>query len=175
MRCVVRKVATMEGRLVWFRGGFTEGMLFLDRWTCIWHLYRFPLCYYNKAPTYYYLNILWKMQWRMVLWISGTFWMFPTLEIEAISRLIPIHLHLKKLYRRFLLWESSLLSNHIINNILSSSGSQEQSCYNASINYLTPKQRLHLKSPLINVDNKHNKFFLHFSFSMRNLNQETIL
>jgi len=28
MRRVARKVATMEGRLVWFRGGFTAGMLF---------------------------------------------------------------------------------------------------------------------------------------------------
>jgi len=26
MRCVARKVATMEGRLVWFRGGITAGM-----------------------------------------------------------------------------------------------------------------------------------------------------
>jgi len=31
MRCVARKVAAMEGRLVWFRGGFTAGMLFPDR------------------------------------------------------------------------------------------------------------------------------------------------
>jgi len=29
------KVAAMEGGLVWFRGGFTVGMLFPDRWTCI--------------------------------------------------------------------------------------------------------------------------------------------
>jgi len=31
MRHVARKMAAMEGRLVWFRGGFTIGMLFLDR------------------------------------------------------------------------------------------------------------------------------------------------
>ena len=35
IRRVARKVATMEGGLVWFRGGFTAGMLFSDRWTCI--------------------------------------------------------------------------------------------------------------------------------------------
>jgi len=35
MRHVARKVATMESGLVWFRGGFTAGTLFLDRWTCI--------------------------------------------------------------------------------------------------------------------------------------------
>ena len=122
-------------------------------------LYSFPLWYYNKAPTYYYLNILQKMQWRAALWISGVFQTSPTLGIEAISRLVSIHLHLKKLYRRFLLWESSLLSNHIINNILSSNRLQEQSCYNTSINYLMAKQKLHLKSPLIDVDDKCNEFF----------------
>jgi len=37
MRCVARKVAAIEGGLVWFGGGFTMGMLFLDGWTCIWH------------------------------------------------------------------------------------------------------------------------------------------
>ena len=36
MRHVAKNVATMEGRLVWFKGGFTTGTLFLDRWTCIW-------------------------------------------------------------------------------------------------------------------------------------------
>ena len=35
IRCVARKVAAVEGRLIWFRSGFTVGMLFLDRWTCI--------------------------------------------------------------------------------------------------------------------------------------------
>ena len=38
MRCVVRKMATVEGGLVWFGDGFTVGMLFLDRWTCIWQV-----------------------------------------------------------------------------------------------------------------------------------------
>ena len=103
------------------------------------------------------------MQWRVALWISGVFQTSPTLEIETISRLVPIHLHLKKLYRRFLLWESSLLSNHIINNILSSNRSQEQNCHNTSINHLMTKQRLCLKSPLIDVDNKHNEFSPTFS------------
>ena len=35
MRRVARKMATMEGGLVGFRGGITAGTLFLDRWTCI--------------------------------------------------------------------------------------------------------------------------------------------
>ena len=35
MRCVVRRVAAVEGRLVGSGGGFTMGTLFPDRWTCI--------------------------------------------------------------------------------------------------------------------------------------------
>ena len=38
IRRVARKVAAMEGRLVWFRGSFTMGTLFPDRWTCIWQV-----------------------------------------------------------------------------------------------------------------------------------------
>ena len=41
---------------------------------------------------------------------------------------------------------------------------QERSCHISSIDYLTAKQRIWLKSPLIDVDNKHNKFFPSFSF-----------
>ena len=35
MRCVVRRVATVEGRLVGSGGGFTVEILFPDRWTYI--------------------------------------------------------------------------------------------------------------------------------------------
>ena len=38
LRCVARKVATVESGLVWFGGGFTMGTLFPDGWTCIWYL-----------------------------------------------------------------------------------------------------------------------------------------
>jgi len=31
IRCVARKMAAIEDRLVWFRGGFTAGMLLPDR------------------------------------------------------------------------------------------------------------------------------------------------
>ena len=127
-------------------------------------LYRFPLWYYNKAPNYYHLNILRKMQQRATLWIIGAFHTSPTLRVKTIAGLVPIHLHLKKLYRRYLLRQSSLLSNHIIHSILSSNRSQEQKCHNASINPLMAKQRIWLKSPLIDINKKCNKFFLSFCF-----------
>jgi len=66
-------------------------------------LYEFLLWYYNKAPIYYHLNILRKIQQRAALWITGAFHTSSTLGIKAIAGLVPIHLYLKKLYGRFLL------------------------------------------------------------------------
>ena len=43
------------------------------------------------------------MQQRAALWITGAFQISPSLGVEAIAGLVPIHLHLKKLYRIFLL------------------------------------------------------------------------
>ena len=127
-------------------------------------LYGFLLWYYNKAPMNYHLNILRKIQWRAALWITDAFCISPTLRVETIASLVPIHLYLKKLYRKFLLWQSPLPSNHIIHSILSSNGSQEQKWYNASIDCLTAKQRIWLKLPLIDVNNKCNEFFPSFCF-----------
>jgi len=126
-------------------------------------LYGFPLWYYNKAPMNYHLSILLKMQQKAALWISGAFWTSPTTGIKAIPGLVPIHLHLKKLYGRFLLRESLLFPNHIISSILSSDGLHEHNPHNISINNLTLKQRLHLKSILIDVDNSCNELFPSFS------------
>ena len=53
--------------------------------------------------------------------------------------------------------------NHIISSILSSNGLYKHNLHNISINNLTPKQRLHLKSALIDVDNSYNKLFPFFS------------
>jgi len=97
------------------------------------------------------------------------------LEIEAISGLVPTYLQLKKLYKQFLLHNSSLLTNHIISNILSSNEPQERSHHISSIDHLTAKQRLWLKSPLIDVDDKHNEFFLSFSFFNKEFKPENIL
>jgi len=104
------------------------------------------------------------MQWKAVLWISGAFCTSPTTGVKAISGLVPIHILLKKLYRRFLLRELILPSNHIISSILSSNSLNMPNCHNLSIDLLTPKQRLHMKSALVNMDNKCNKLIPSFSF-----------
>ena len=92
------------------------------------------------------------------------FWISPTLRVEAIMGLVSIHLHLRKLFGRFLLWQSFLPLNHIIHSILSSNGLQEHKCHFASIDHLMAKQRMKLKLPLIDADDKCNKFFPSFSF-----------
>jgi len=103
------------------------------------------------------------MQQRATLWISGIFQTSSTTGIKAISGLISIHLHLKKLYGRFLLRRLLLSPNHIISSILSSDGLHKHNAHNISIDNLTPKQRLCLKSTLIDVDNSHNELFPSFS------------
>ena len=126
-------------------------------------LYGFQLWYYNKAPLNYSLRALRKMQWRVVLWISGAFWTSPIAEIEAIAGLIPIYLYLKKLYNRSYLWGFSLPLNHIIKSILSPDGSTKHILYSLYIKYLTPKHRLHLNSLLIDMENRNNEFLSSFS------------
>ena len=127
-------------------------------------LYGFQLWYYNKTLLNYSLNILRKMQQRAALWISGVFCTLSTAGIEAISSLIPIYLHLKKLYSRFLLRGLLLPSNHIIKSILSSDRSTRHTSHSLSLDDLTLKQRLHLNSLLIDMDNSYNKLLPSSSF-----------
>ena len=110
----------------------------------------------------YSLKILRKLQQRAVLWISGAFYISSSGGIEAISGLIPIYLHIKKLYNHFHSRGFSLPHNHIIKSILSSNGFSEHNPHSLSLNTLTSKQRLHLSSSLINMDNKKNEFLPFF-------------
>ena len=64
-------------------------------------LYSFPLWYYNKAFLTYLLGKLRKIQHGAAIWILGAFHTSSSLGIEAITGLIPIHLHLQKLDSKF--------------------------------------------------------------------------
>ena len=77
---------------------------------------------------------------------------------------MPIYLHLKKLQERFHLRGSLLPSNHIIKSIIGTSGLNKHiTLHYFSLNKLTHKQWLQLHSPLINMDDKYNKFLFFFS------------
>ena len=93
-------------------------------------------------------------------------------DIEAIIRLIPIYLYLKKLYDKFLLRGFLLPMNYITKLITTYNNLQSLNFHQNPLINLTPKQVLHLKSPLINIYNRCNKFFPVFSlldkeFSLR--------
>jgi len=103
------------------------------------------------------------MQCRAAIWITGTFHTSPMESIKAITGLIPIHLHLKKLYNRFLLRGFLLPLNHIIKLFTIHDNPQSLIKHRTSLIKLTSKQALHLKSPLANMDNRCNEFFSAFS------------
>jgi len=126
-------------------GNSTRGLISLQK-QCLYRcctlpitLYGFQLWYYNKAPLHYLLNILKKMQHGAAIWIMGAFHTLPMDGIKAIARLIPIHLHLKKLYDRFLLKGFSLSSNHIIKLFITHDNPQSLSYHRTLPTKLTSK------------------------------------
>jgi len=114
------------------------------------------------VPLDYPLKILRKLQQRAALWISDAFCMLSSGGIEAILSLISIHLYIKKLYNHFYLRGFSLSHNYIIKLLLSSNEFSGHNPYSLSLNTLTSKQRLHLSSLLINMNNKKNEFLPSF-------------
>jgi len=69
----------------------------------------------------------------------GAFHTLLTDGIEAIAGLIPIYLHLKKLYDRFLLREFLLLLNHIIKSFITHDNPQSLSYHRTLLTNLTSK------------------------------------
>lgn len=81
-------------------------------------LYKFQLWYFKRVPLYELLKELRKMQRRAALWITGTFWTFPTWGVEAITRLISIYFYLDKINGCHHLHVVFLSKQHIINSLL---------------------------------------------------------
>ena len=111
------KYMKLLGNSVWKLSPYQKHLLY---WSCILliTLYSFQLWYYNKAPLTYFLKQLGKMQRRVAIWILGAFKTFLSSEVKAITGLIPINLHLKKLSGRSQLWVHSLLLNHILHSLM---------------------------------------------------------
>ena len=105
-------------------GNSTRGLIPYQKWllyrcyTLSIALYGFQLWFYTKAPLSFPLKILGKLQRCTALWIMGTFKTFSSLGVKAIARLIPIHLHLKKLSGRSELRAHSLPSNYILQSLM---------------------------------------------------------
>jgi len=98
-------------------------------------IYSLSLQHYNKVLLSFSLKKLGKMQCKAALWILDTFYISSTFEIETIAGLIPVHLYLQ--------------SRHINNSC---------SCY-FSLENMTFKQYLKIKSSIVNVNNCLNGVF----------------
>ena len=122
-------------------------------------LYSFKLWFYSKAPLSYLLNSLGKLQRRVATWILRAFKMFPLYGIEAIVRLIPIHLHLQKLSGRSQLRVHTLPNNHIIRLLIDNKPYSPSSPHVLSLGSLTKRQHGLLKSHIIDINNRFNEVF----------------
>ena len=90
------------------------------------------------------------------------FWTSPSIDIEAIVGLISINLHLQKLGERLQLCTQSLLPNHIIRLLLESNYSLHLENHHLSLETLTVKQWLKVKSSIVNANNRLNRLFNSF-------------
>jgi len=147
--------------------------------TCILSiaLYRFQLWFFKGAPIVKNITELKKIQWRAILWIIGIFQTSLSEGIEAIAGLIPITLHLCKLNGRYHLCYTSISPLHIINSLLDSQHSKNQSPHRTTTFKLTIKQQDNLKSSikdinehLSSVRNYFNPLYPLFSPSLRVVN-----
>jgi len=87
----------------------------------------------------------------------------PTLEVEAITGLISIYLYLQKLSGRHEIRTVTLSSDYVINIILESRHSEYVSSYCLSLENITSKQQLKIKSYIIDTNNCLNGIFPSFS------------
>ena len=102
------------------------------------------------------------MQWRAAICILDAFCTSFTEEIKALARLIPIYLHLNKLSSRAQLRVSSLLFNHTIWSLLEIQYSIYSTSHYLSIENMTSKQRLKIKSSITDVNIYLNGLILSF-------------
>jgi len=97
-----------------------------------------------------------------MLWILGTFCTLPTMEIKAITGLIPIHLW--KLSGHDQLWTSTLSYNYTIKMLLERRHALLSKPYCLSLENMTSKQQYKIKSSISNTNIYLNGIFPFFNF-----------
>ena len=139
-------------------GNSSWGLLPIQKWllyrTCILSIamYGFNLWFFKGALIVKNVNKLKKIQCKAALWITGTFWIFPSDGIEAITGLIPITLHICKLNGRHHLRYGFVPFSHAINLLLDSQHAKNHPLHKAMTSKLTEKQQSNLKSPIKDVN-----------------------
>ena len=127
-------------------------------------LYSLYLQFFNKAPLLYPLKKLRKIQYRAVLQITDTFHISSIWEFEAIASLIPIYLHLQKLSERHQIRTFTLPLNHVISTFFKSRYTNNFFLHCLSLENITTKQQLKIKSFIIDANNYLNGIFPFFNF-----------
>ena len=125
-------------------------------------LYGFQIWFYNKALLSYPLKILRKIQRRAALWILGVFQTFLSFSIEAITGLILIYLHFKKLSSRSQLRAHALPNNHILWSLLKLRPNITSNPHCLFLGLLTKCQCNIIKDLVVNMDNRFNEVFPSF-------------
>ena len=140
-------------------GNSMRGLSLFHKWllyrTCILSitLYRFPLWYFKSATLFFPIEKLRKMQWKAILWIIGAFYIFFSWRIEAIASLISIQLYLDKLSSRYQLRTASLCNNHVIKSFFEHYLMSDSIPHCLLLDNVTLKQRLKIKSSIIDINN----------------------
>ena len=96
------------------------------------------------------------MQCRVTLQIIEAFHTLPTWGVEAIAKLIPIHLHLDKVSRKHHLRIVSLPKQHTLNLLLNSQYLKKTKLHYISMDNLTSIQYQKIKSSIVDTDNQLN-------------------
>ena len=89
--------------------------------------------------------------------------MLPTMEIKAITRLIPILYYLQKLSNRNQLYTTTLSHNHGVKELFERRFASllPQHCF--SLENMTTKQQITIKSSVVDTNNCLNRIFLAFN------------
>jgi len=117
-------------------------------------LYGFQLWFFKGAPTVKNLIELKKIQYRIVLWITGAFHISLSEDVEVIASLIPITFHLRKLNGHHHLRYASILLSYAINSLLDHQHSKNQKPHKYSMANFMNKQQFKLKSPIKDINER---------------------
>jgi len=103
------------------------------------------------------------MQRRVIIWILRAFKTSLSFGVKAITGLIPINFHLKKLSGRLQLWAHSLPSNYILYLLIESRNDSSYHQHSLSLGSLTRHQCTLIKGSVVDMDNQYNKVFSSFN------------
>ena len=103
------------------------------------------------------------MQCKAVLQILDIFCTSFSLKIEVITSLISIYLYLQKLSRRYQIRTLTFPTNHVIKSLLESKYISNSSHYHLFLENMISKQRLLIKSSIVNANNCSNSIFPFFN------------